>query len=287
MSTAAFQWAMSQDVARSSSRLLLVTMAWFVPEGGDEMFCAASYAEIARASRLNEKTVVDGVLALREAGHISQTNLRAGATGKVVVYRLNAPKNGAISSGPEGEGGTQPQHANAPENGCIKPESNAPVFTANAPKNGGNTPENGGQSPQKRSDIPPNLGALASLSLTSSTSTEEAEGKKRNKGKRSGEGDAAKPADVTEQTWADWTSLRRKKRATVSATVIEEARGEAGKAGLTLERFLRIWCLRGSQGLQADWLKPSERGRPTAPNRHGDFRERDYSEGLTDGIPNA
>ena len=28
---------------------------------------------------------------------------------------------------------------------------------------------------------------------------------------------------------------------------------------LPLERFLAVWCARGSQGLQAEWLKPHER----------------------------
>jgi hypothetical protein len=35
---------------------------------------------------------------------------------------------------------------------------------------------------------------------------------------------------------------------------------EAGKAGISLEAFLRIWVLRGSQGLLAAWLKENERG---------------------------
>lgn len=69
-----------------------------------------------------------------------------------------------------------------------------------------------------------------------------------------------RPDDVAEQVWADWVQLRKTKRATVTATVIAEARTEAAKASLTLERFLAVWCARGSQGLQADWLKPQERG---------------------------
>jgi len=68
-----------------------------------------------------------------------------------------------------------------------------------------------------------------------------------------------RPEDVAEQTWADWLQLRKTKKAPVTATVLDGARAEAGKAGLTLERFLAIWCTRGSQGLQADWLKPHER----------------------------
>jgi hypothetical protein len=67
------------------------------------------------------------------------------------------------------------------------------------------------------------------------------------------------PEDVAQEVWSDWLSLRRSKKAAVSATVLSEARKEAGKAGMPLEAFLRIWCLRGSQGLSADWIKPSER----------------------------
>ncbi|MDR2325480.1 MAG: helix-turn-helix domain-containing protein [Acidovorax sp.] len=66
----------------------------------------------------------------------------------------------------------------------------------------------------------------------------------------------ARPDDVTVQTWADWLELRKAKRAPVTETVVEGARAEAQKAGMTLEAFLQVWCTRGSQGLQASWLKP-------------------------------
>lgn len=85
------------------------------------------------------------------------------------------------------------------------------------------------------------------------------------------EGDARKraaavprPPDVVEQVWADWLQLRKAKRAPVTATTVEGARGEATKAGMSLEAFLRIWCRRGSQGLEAEWLKPEERATVTA-----------------------
>lgn len=68
----------------------------------------------------------------------------------------------------------------------------------------------------------------------------------------------SRPDDVDEQVWSDWLALRKAKRASVTQTVLDEARREASKAGLGLERFLVIWCMRGSQGLQADWLKPHE-----------------------------
>lgn len=72
-----------------------------------------------------------------------------------------------------------------------------------------------------------------------------------------------RPDDVGEQVWCDWLQLRKGKRATVSQTVLAEARIEAGKAGLTLDRFLAVWCARGSQGLMAEWLKPNEKSNVT------------------------
>jgi uncharacterized protein YdaU (DUF1376 family) len=66
------------------------------------------------------------------------------------------------------------------------------------------------------------------------------------------------PDGVPAQVWDDWLALRREKRATVTQTVLDSAAAEARKAGVTIAEFLRIWCLRGSQGLQAEWIKPDE-----------------------------
>ncbi len=68
----------------------------------------------------------------------------------------------------------------------------------------------------------------------------------------------ARPPDVAEQVWTDWLHLRKAKRAPVTQTTLDGAVTEAGKAGMTLEAFLRVWCRRGSQGLEAEWLKPDE-----------------------------
>jgi len=76
----------------------------------------------------------------------------------------------------------------------------------------------------------------------------------------------ARPDDVAEQTWSDWTALRKAKKAPVTETVLKQARAEARKAGMAFDAFLAVWCARGSQGLQADWLKPNERAGP-APGR--------------------
>jgi hypothetical protein len=64
----------------------------------------------------------------------------------------------------------------------------------------------------------------------------------------------------------------------VTETVLDGARSEASKAGLELDAFLRVWCTRGSQGLQAEWLRPAERGRtasePAEPAWRREQRER-------------
>ncbi|WP_394788469.1 hypothetical protein [Rhodoferax sp.] len=100
----------------------------------------------------------------------------------------------------------------------------------------------------------------------------------------------AKPDDVTDQTWADWLQLRAKKRAPVTLTVLAEATSEAEKAKLPMERFLAVWCARGSQGLHAGWLRPEERGpgrsnttgvaSTKATSKHAGFEQLDYREGV-------
>jgi hypothetical protein len=74
-----------------------------------------------------------------------------------------------------------------------------------------------------------------------------------------------KPDDVTERTWMDWQQLRKSKRAPVTATVVDGARAQSELAGMSLEQFLQVWCRRGSQGLEAAWLRPDERGSARAP----------------------
>ena len=74
------------------------------------------------------------------------------------------------------------------------------------------------------------------------------------------------PQDVDAGVWEDWKQLRKSKRATVSETVVEQARKEAMKAGMSLNQFFREWCLRGSQGLKAEWLKDkSQPGQQLTP----------------------
>lgn len=94
----------------------------------------------------------------------------------------------------------------------------------------------------------------------SPSSTLRSEEKKTARKRAAPAPDVPRPEDVAEQVWKDWVQLRKDKKASVSLTAVDGAREEAAKAGMTLESFLRVWCRRGSQGLEASWLKASERG---------------------------
>lgn len=89
------------------------------------------------------------------------------------------------------------------------------------------------------------------------------------------------PPDVDEQIWKDWLQLRKTKDAPVTATVVRMARKEAEKSSMCLQGFLEIWCMRGSQGLKAEWLKDSERGRhATANHQPKSFAQTDRESAL-------
>lgn len=93
------------------------------------------------------------------------------------------------------------------------------------------------------------------------------------------------PPDVSESVWLDWLQLRKAKKAPVTHTVVNSAIKEAEKAGISLNAFLTIWCARGSQGLEASWLKTHERQAftnkydvahvttPTPPNQDAALRK--------------
>ncbi len=85
---------------------------------------------------------------------------------------------------------------------------------------------------------------------------------------------ASCPPDVSEQVWSDWVQLRNRKKATVSDTVLQGARDEAAKIGWTLEQFLVEWCVRGSQGLKAEWIRQAAQ-KPTES-----FAERERRVGM-------
>ena len=87
------------------------------------------------------------------------------------------------------------------------------------------------------------------------------------------------PPDVDQQIWDDWKQLRKAKKAPVTETVVDGARKESIKANMSLNDFLAVWCSRGSQGLQAEWLKPEDKNL----SKTGQMNQRVIS-GLTRGL---
>jgi uncharacterized protein YdaU (DUF1376 family) len=87
------------------------------------------------------------------------------------------------------------------------------------------------------------------------------------------------PPDVDQQIWDDWKQLRKAKNAPVTETVVNSARKEAAKANMAFSDFLSVWCARGSQGLQAEWLKPDERNLTKTGQRNANVLS-----GLTRGL---
>jgi hypothetical protein len=124
------------------------------------------------------------------------------------------------------------------------------------------------------------------------TETEtETEALQRQRKERSPRSQAiACPPDVNTAVWDDWLKLRKSKKAPVTQTVVDGAIDEAKKAGLSLTDFLKVWCIRGSHGLQADWLKPHERGSPpgqaeTPYQRSMRLRVAEFAPGLAKAAP--
>jgi hypothetical protein len=107
----------------------------------------------------------------------------------------------------------------------------------------------------------------------------ETEGETETETKRKIATIVACPPDVDQQIWDDWKQLRKAKKAPVTETVVNSARKEAAKANMAFSDFLSVWCARGSQGLQADWLKPDERNLTKTGQRNANVLS-----GLTRGL---
>jgi hypothetical protein len=81
-----------------------------------------------------------------------------------------------------------------------------------------------------------------------------------------------RPQDVDAQVWDDFITLRKAKKAPVTATAMRGFEREAQKAGITLERAIEVACQMGWQGFRADWYAKQ----PAASFSRGDEdRKRD------------
>ncbi len=86
------------------------------------------------------------------------------------------------------------------------------------------------------------------------------------------------PNDVPESVWADFLTIRKAKRAPMTATALQSIQREADKAGISIADALATCCERGWQSFKAEWAtptRPSARRVPAAEN----FAAKDYGTG--------
>jgi len=77
-----------------------------------------------------------------------------------------------------------------------------------------------------------------------------------------------RPENVSKAVWQDWLAHRRKKRATVTATVLRTFEREAEKAGLKLEDAIATSIAQGWAGFRAEWMESQQRQRQQRQQRH-------------------
>ena len=69
--------------------------------------------------------------------------------------------------------------------------------------------------------------------------------------------DLPKPDEVDDQTWADFVTHRRTKKAAITSTAMKMLRTQAQKAGITLQEAIEITIDRNWQSFRADWYANS------------------------------
>jgi hypothetical protein len=224
---------------------------------------------------MNTKTVESSVYRLRQESWIVDTGKRAGDTRKVVVYRLNDPNTGVITQRPQTDEAEEDASAARAQ---MAPETVAFTGLLIPPNPTGNPPKSDVKRPQKVEETTPKQGVRIR------------NGTRKEPGKESGL-DAACAAlpEVPSDVLRQWLPVRKEKRAgPVTDLVAAALRREAEKAGLTPADAVRYCCEVGWQNFNAGFYAKRENapvGRRAQPQRS--FRQIDYSEGVTNGIPDA
>lgn len=128
MSVEATSWAWKARVGKSSSKLVLLSLA---DRCGADMTAWPSIETLSRDTELDRKTVIKAIQHLEEIGLIIDTGERKGSTGKVCVYKVigvydrhfdNSTKNGTVPKFP----------SNSTKNGTLNSTKNG---TQNHPLN--------------------------------------------------------------------------------------------------------------------------------------------------------
>lgn len=150
MSVEAITWALNLKVERSTAKFVLVAMANCA---NNDMTCWPSVQYLSDATCQDRKTVLENIKRLKEAGYITDTTIRKGRTGQVIVYQLKNPENGTVKEIKE------TQKRNSTENGTVpKTDTNSTVFPEEQsrfsaetdPKTGHGTVRNPNEPKEKR-----------------------------------------------------------------------------------------------------------------------------------------
>ena len=242
MSVEAINWALSQDIERSSEKFVLVVMA---NRCNDQWLCWPSISSIVEDTSQNRKTVQENLARLKNSGLICANGMRKGATGSVVVYALSRPENGLSK---QAQKRTEEDVEAGPKTVQLETEA--------GPKTDISRPENGHEAGPKTG-----YGTISEPSGTGKpkniTPRRKPEGFDFN-GRLLAEG-------VAETAVLDWATIRKVKKLQATQTAFEGLLREAAKAGVTLQAAVTECCERGWGVFKAEWLANSKaRAGPSA-----------------------
>jgi hypothetical protein len=242
VSVEAINWALSQDIERSSEKFVLVVMA---NRCNDQWLCWPSISSIVEDTSQNRKTVQENLARLKNSGLICANGMRKGATGSVVVYALSRPENGLSK---QAQKRTEEDVEAGPKTVQLETEA--------GPKTDISRPENGHEAGPKTG-----YGTISEPSGTGKpkniTPRRKPEGFDFN-GRLLAEG-------VAETAARDWATIRKVKKLPATQTAFEGLLRESAKAGVTLQAAVTECCERGWGGFKAEWLANSKaRAGPSA-----------------------
>jgi hypothetical protein len=221
----------------------LIGIRSYVNSKSAEPVCWPSTKLLSIATELDRKTVQASIKFLKDAGFITATERRVGATGQTIVYAIAV---GRTSTEVVSDDEIEPIDGdNSTEIGPLEDTQKRASLEI----------ERGPDFPIKR-PVFPHEEAQYSLKEAQKRATEQGRNKERTK-KEQGNGESAHTpelADVPSDLLADYRAVRKAKKAgPITNTVIAGLRREAAKAGVTLAEAIATCCEAGWQGFRADW----------------------------------
>jgi hypothetical protein len=273
----AMRWALAQPVPRSSAKFVLLAMANCVNSDGNEMLCWPSTQHLSDATAQDRKTVLDNVRRLRNSGLIEDTGERRGMTGQVAVYRLKTPENGIVVSAFD----SNASGSNKPETGTVYSRENGTgTENGTVPKTDTNSPEIPYKQSRNSLSTVPKTGHG-----TSNEPVKNQEGTKKERGFDAAQIDL--PDWIDRESWTSWVQDRKARKKTITELAARlQLKQLAGYQadGYSPESVIAHSIAGGFQGLYPPRKRLPQNG---SPSKHTGFAHVDYTEGVTNGIPDA